>query len=91
PNPLRCWNCGEYGHATNLCRRDCVQRCFICWSDEHTKANCRCCRHCGEDHKGRRCPETLQCECCGGLGYNAKHCPNAGDKPGDNVCDGPAP
>lgn len=64
PQPLRCFNCSQYGHGTQNCKNDKV--CLNCGGKFHTNENEKCelpskCVHCKVDnnHKSsdKNCPK----------------------------------
>ena len=51
PNPLRCFNCQRFGHASNRCKRTVM--CARCAEEGHNDQNCTQaykCVNCGESH-----------------------------------------
>lgn len=63
PNPLRCYNCQNYGHGSSKCNQP--QRCSRC-GDDHGHETCTVaepmCLHCSANHatSDKHCPRFLK-------------------------------
>ena len=60
PNPLRCFQCQEFGHSKKFCKKQ--LRCWKCGSEGHDGSDCsvenKCCVNCKGDHysSSKSCP-----------------------------------
>ena len=62
PNPMRCFNCQEYGHGSKGCKKDAI--CPKCSTTGHLENDCHNapkCLHCNEDHPvyDKKCPKWI--------------------------------
>lgn len=63
PNPLRCFNCFQFGHTRKFCKNN--QICALCSDIFHDNSNCKTgnrCINCGEKHNNwnKDCPKYKQ-------------------------------
>ena len=60
PNPLRCFQCQEFGHSKKFCKKQ--LRCWKCGGEGHDGSDCsaenKCCVNCKGDHysSSKSCP-----------------------------------
>ncbi len=58
PNPLRCFNCQQYGHGSRTCKKS--PACRRCCSNEHDSDSCSSSPYCC-NCKGDHMPSSKQC------------------------------